>query len=186
LVGKGLELRGYGAIMSQTIAGGLATSLHGEHTSSSFGDHLVGLVAITADGSTIEVDDDTRFAWVGATGELGVVVEATLRVWPTSRVLCDRQYGSNDDVESVLYDLSVYMTSIDTIIEDGSGGEQLPRPYPKPYHSNTPKHLSTKNTHASSFGHLRRGSLSQLQFGKLASCSTAIKKLGIKKFYNSI
>ena len=127
LIDRGLELRGYGAIMSQTIAGGLATSLHGEHTSSSFGDHLVGLVAITADGSTIEVDDDTRFAWVGATGELGVVVEATLRVWPTSRVLCDRQYGSNDDVESVLYDLSVYMTSIDTIIEDGSGGDIDPR-----------------------------------------------------------
>jgi len=36
-------------------------------------------------------------------------------------------------------------------------GEQLPRPYPKPYHSNTPKHLSTK-THTHTHTHTKHTS----------------------------
>ena len=99
LAEHGWQLKGYGDIMSQSIGGGLSTSLHGVY-SSSFGDHLVSLVAVVGNGSKIVLDseDPNLDAWVGALGELGVIVEVTLRVWPTHRVLCETHTSQLDEV----------------------------------------------------------------------------------------
>jgi xylitol oxidase len=118
LMAGGYQLIGYGAIMSQTIAGALATSLHGEFTNSSFGDHLVALKAVTADGSVRSVGngDDELFAWVGSAGELGVIVEVTMRIWPTMRVVCETHRSTQADAEAALLDQSLTMLVIDTLL----------------------------------------------------------------------
>lgn len=125
LMGQGYQLVGYGSILSQTIAGALATSLHGEFTGASFGDNLVGLKAVLADGSTrqLPVGDPEVHAWVGSMGELGVVVEATMRVLPTLRVVCETRRGSQADAMAALQDTSLTMVVVDTLIgaESGTG-----------------------------------------------------------------
>jgi FAD/FMN-containing dehydrogenase len=123
LMASGYQLIGYGAIMSQTVAGALATSLHGEFTNSSFGDHLVALKAVTADGNmrNVSVGDDEVFAWVGSTGELGVMVEVTMRIWPTMRVLCETHRGTQADAGAALLDQSLTMLVIDTLLGPDAG-----------------------------------------------------------------
>ena len=121
LMAQGYQLVGYGAIMSQTVAGALATSLHGEFTNHSFGDNLVGARAVLADGSIRDVVGDEVHAWVGSMGELGVMVEVTMRVWPTIRVLCETRRGSQAEAMQALSRSDYTMLVVDTIIGADTG-----------------------------------------------------------------
>lgn len=123
LMAQGYQLVGYGAIMSQTVAGALATSLHGEFTNWSFGDNIVSLRAVTASGDLRNVTGDKVFAWVGSMGELGVIVEVTMRVFPTIRVSCETQRGSQADTAAVLADESLTMVVIDALIGADAGAK---------------------------------------------------------------
>ena len=121
LMGQGYQLVGYGAIMSQTVAGALATSLHGEFTNHSFGDNLVGVKAVLADGSIRDVVGDEVQAWAGSMGELGVMVEVTMRVWPTIRVLCETRRGAQAEAMDALYSMEYTMVVVDHIIGADTG-----------------------------------------------------------------
>jgi len=118
LVDQGYQLIGYGAIMSQTVAGALATSLHGEYTACSFGDNLISLVAVLASGEVVVVPEETDevFAWVGSMGELGVVVEVAMRVWPTMRVICETRRTGRGEAEAALVDHTLDILEIDTLV----------------------------------------------------------------------
>lgn len=119
LVGQGYQIVGYGAIMSQTVAGALATSLHGESTRDSFGDMLVNATAVLADGTLHTVQGDEVGAWVGSMGELGVVVEVAMRVFPTMRMECQTRHGTQADALAAVADETLDMLVIDSIIGTG-------------------------------------------------------------------
>lgn len=121
LLENGYQLIGYGAIMSQTVAGALATSLHGEFTNASFGDTLVAAMAVLANGTLHEVAGDEVHAWVGSMGELGVMVQVTMRVWPTLRVVCETRRGSQTEAALALQDPTLTMLVIDTLIGADTG-----------------------------------------------------------------
>jgi xylitol oxidase len=119
LMAQGLQLVGYGAIMSQTVAGALATSLHGEFTAFSFGDTLVNATAVLADGTLRTVYGDEVGAWVGSMGELGVVVEVAMRVFPTMRVRCETRHGLQADALAAMADETVDMLVVDSVVGTG-------------------------------------------------------------------
>lgn len=123
LLRSGYQLIGYGAILSQTVGGALATSLHGEFTQASFGDTLVSLKAVLANGTVAEFDGDEVHAWVGSMGELGVMVQVSMRVWPTMRVLCQTRRGTQSDAEAALKDPIVTMLVINTLIGADAGDD---------------------------------------------------------------
>ena len=123
LMRSGYQLIGYGAIMSQTVAGALATSLHGEFTQASFGDTLVAVKAVLANGTIHDVSGDEVHAWAGSMGELGVMVQVSMRVWPTLRVVCQTQRGTQADAAAVLMDTSLTMLVVDTLIGAAAGDE---------------------------------------------------------------
>ena len=101
LLASGLQLKGFGAVLEQRIGGALATNLHGLHLEA-FASHLRGVEAVLADGSTVVVgpDDPALRAWSGSVGSLGVVVTATMRVWPIEYATCtvEEVRGSAVDV----------------------------------------------------------------------------------------
>ena len=103
LAARHFHLKGYGGSMSQSMAGALSTSLHGVYLQS-FADYLMGLTAILADGSIREVlrGDDHFDAWPGSMGELGVIVEIKMRVWPVSYMLCERVIGDRRHLVSAV------------------------------------------------------------------------------------
>lgn len=80
-----------------TIGGAIASDIHGKnhHLEGSFGNHVRRLSLLTADGSTLELSPRQRpelfWATVGGMGLTGVVLEATVHVWPieTSRCIVD-------------------------------------------------------------------------------------------------
>lgn len=79
------QLRGFGGIVEQTMAGAVSTSLHGQHPTP-FAHDVVGVRAVLANGSTVETHDVAP--WVGSMGMLGVLVEVRMRTWPIEYAEC--------------------------------------------------------------------------------------------------
>lgn len=82
-----------------TIGGAIASDIHGKnhHVDGSFGDHVLRLRLLLADGSVTEVSPELApelfWATVGGMGLTGVVLDATFRLLPieTSRMLVDTE-----------------------------------------------------------------------------------------------
>ncbi len=80
-----------------TIGGAIASDIHGKnhHGEGSFGHHVRRISLLLADGSTAELSPTLRsdlfWATIGGMGLTGVVLEATIHVWPieTSRCIVD-------------------------------------------------------------------------------------------------
>ncbi len=91
-----------------TIGGAIASDIHGKnhHVDGSFGSHVRQMKMLLADGSVVAVSPTERpelfWATVGGMGLTGVVVEATIHVWPieTSRCIVDTVRA--DDLEQVM------------------------------------------------------------------------------------
>ena len=101
----GYQLKGFGAIAQQTIGGALSTSLHGQHPVS-FSAHLVGLTALLANGSTMSLThpDDKLNAWKGSMGRLGILLTATLRIYPLEFVECATRRENQSGLTDALLD----------------------------------------------------------------------------------
>ncbi len=88
-----------------TVGGAVASDIHGKnhHRDGSFGDHLLDLTIVTADGEmrtiTAASDPDLWWATIGGMGLTGIVIEVTLRLLPveTSRCLVDTERLPNLD-----------------------------------------------------------------------------------------
>ncbi|MCU1397246.1 MAG: putative decaprenylphosphoryl-beta-D-ribose oxidase [Acidimicrobiales bacterium] len=88
-----------------TIGGAIASDIHGKnhHGDGSFGNHVREMTLLLADGSTTTVSPTVRpelfWATIGGMGLTGIVLEATIHVWPveTSRCIVDTQQAKNLD-----------------------------------------------------------------------------------------
>ncbi len=88
-----------------TIGGAIACDIHGKnhHVDGSFGDHVLRLRLLLADGSVAELSPQDRpdlfWATVGGMGLTGVVLDATFRLLPieTSRMRVDTERCPNLD-----------------------------------------------------------------------------------------
>ncbi|MCU1390539.1 MAG: putative decaprenylphosphoryl-beta-D-ribose oxidase [Ilumatobacteraceae bacterium] len=94
-----------------TIGGAIASDIHGKnhHGEGSFGNHVREMTLLLADGSTTVVSPTARpelfWATIGGMGLTGIVLEATIHVWPveTSRCIVDTQQAKNlDDILSLM------------------------------------------------------------------------------------
>ena len=94
-----------------TIGGAIASDIHGKnhHGEGSFGNHVREMTLLLADGSTTVVSPTVRpdlfWATIGGMGLTGIVLEATIHVWPveTSRCIVDTQRAKNlDDILSLM------------------------------------------------------------------------------------
>src|SRR3954452_10772457 len=80
-----------------TIGGAIASDIHGKnhHGEGSFGNHVRRMSLLLADGTVTEISPTVRpelfWATVGGMGLTGIVLEATIHVWPieTSRLVVD-------------------------------------------------------------------------------------------------
>lgn len=84
-------LHGYGSIQSQTLAGGLMTSLHGMHHKT-FGSHVVSLTAILANSTTITITGEKLKYWLSSMGMLGIVTHVSIKTHPFTSMLCKKQW----------------------------------------------------------------------------------------------
>jgi hypothetical protein len=94
-------LHGYGSIQSQTLAGGLMTSLHGMHRHT-FGSHVVSLTATLANSSSITITGEELKYWLSSMGMLGVVTHVSIRTFPFTSMLCKKQWMPIDKGLSIL------------------------------------------------------------------------------------
>lgn len=82
LLAHGLCLYGTGSIRNQAIGGVIAHGVHGAHPDG-FNRHVVGLRVLLANGTFWQVTrEEDLFMWRSSIGLLGVIVEATLSVFP--------------------------------------------------------------------------------------------------------
>lgn len=91
-----------------TIGGAIASDVHGKshHRDGSFGDHLLGMTLMLADGSIVEIgpqhDAELFWATVGGIGLTGAILDATLKLLPieTSKMVVDTTRF--DDLDSLM------------------------------------------------------------------------------------
>lgn len=88
-----------------TVGGAIGSDIHGKahHVDGSFGDHVLSLDLLTADGeiATLTPDDDLFWATVGGMGLTGIVLKATLHlnhVETAYFVVDTEQVGSLDEL----------------------------------------------------------------------------------------
>ncbi|MFC6343454.1 FAD-binding protein, partial [Nocardioides hankookensis] len=117
-----------------TVGGAIAADVHGKshHRDGSFGDHVVSLDLLTADGSTRTLGPDSQEFWatVGGMGLTGVVTRATVRVRPVDSAYLKVDTERLPDLPSLMRRMreadraSTYSVAwIDTV----SGGRSLGR-----------------------------------------------------------
>jgi decaprenylphospho-beta-D-ribofuranose 2-oxidase len=95
-----------------TVGGAIASDIHGKnhHVEGSFGNHVLRLSLLLADGSLIELGPDQRpelfWATVGGMGLTGVIVDATVRLLriETSRCSIDTTRAADLDALLTLMD----------------------------------------------------------------------------------
>ncbi|MDO8389223.1 MAG: FAD-binding oxidoreductase [Actinomycetota bacterium] len=88
-----------------TVGGAIASDIHGKnhHVEGSFGNHVVSLDLLLADGSVVtvgpEVQPDLYWATVGGQGLTGIILAATFRLLPigSSRMVVDTNRIANLD-----------------------------------------------------------------------------------------
>jgi len=97
---------------SVTIGGAVASDIHGKnhHVDGSFGNHLVSLTLLLADGSTMVVGpqqhDEIFWATVGGMGLTGIILEASVRLLPIETSRCAVETTRHDDLDSLLTEMS--------------------------------------------------------------------------------
>jgi hypothetical protein len=93
-----LCLYGLGSIREQTIGGVIAHGVHGPHPDG-FNRHVVGLRVLLANGTYAQITREADlFMWRASIGMLGVIVEATLEVFPVPTLRFTREpIGNLDD-----------------------------------------------------------------------------------------
>lgn len=93
-----------------TVGGAIAADIHGKnhHVDGSFGDHVLGLRLLRADGRVLELapGDEAFAATVGGMGLTGVVLDATLRLSPLECALAVVDHHRTADLEETLAILS--------------------------------------------------------------------------------
>lgn len=101
LLVRGRCLYGTGSIREQAIGGVIAHGVHGAHADG-FNRHVVGLRVLLANGTFWNVDrEDDLFMWRASVGMLGVIVEATLAVFPVPALRFTRMpIRSADDLHT--------------------------------------------------------------------------------------
>jgi decaprenylphospho-beta-D-ribofuranose 2-oxidase len=95
-----------------TIGGAIASDIHGKnhHVDGSIGNHIESITMMLADGSTVEIGPDRSpelfWATIGGMGLTGVVLDATIRLFPieTSRMRVDTSRVA--DLETLLATMS--------------------------------------------------------------------------------
>jgi hypothetical protein len=97
LLAQRLCLYGVGSIREQTIGGVIAHGVHGPHPDG-FNQHVVGLRVLLANGTLAEITRESDlFMWRASIGMLGVIVEATLEVFPVPKLRLTREPIRNLD-----------------------------------------------------------------------------------------
>ena len=97
---------------SVTIGGAIASDIHGKnhHVDGSFASHVVSLVLLLADGSTVDVgpaqQPDVFWATVGGMGLTGIILEARFRLLAVETSRCLVETSRHGDLESLLSTMS--------------------------------------------------------------------------------
>jgi decaprenylphospho-beta-D-ribofuranose 2-oxidase len=96
-----------------TVGGAIASDIHGKnhHTEGSFGNHVVRLSLMLADGTVRELsphsDSELFWATIGGMGLTGIVLDATFKVIPIETSRCIVETTRCDDLDSLLAAMSV-------------------------------------------------------------------------------
>jgi decaprenylphospho-beta-D-ribofuranose 2-oxidase len=95
-----------------TIGGAIASDIHGKnhHVDGSFGNHVLSITLLTADGSSVVIspDDDPEAFWatVGGMGLTGVILDARIRLLPIETSRCIVETTRLNDLDSLLATMS--------------------------------------------------------------------------------
>jgi decaprenylphospho-beta-D-ribofuranose 2-oxidase len=91
-----------------TIGGAIASDIHGKnhHADGSFGNHVLRLSLLLADGTIVDVGPDRQpelfWATVGGMGLTGVILDATVRVLPIETSRCSVDTTRVGDLDALL------------------------------------------------------------------------------------
>ncbi len=91
-----------------TVGGAIASDIHGKnhHLEGSFGNHVLRLSLLVADGSVVELGPDRRpelfWATVGGMGLTGVILDATVRLLRIETSRCSVDTTRTPDLDTLL------------------------------------------------------------------------------------
>jgi len=116
---RGRVLHGFGSIMDQTLGGAIMTSLHGAQFDM-FTDHVIGLKAVLANGTTTRVRGDELKWWTSSMGLLGVVTRVEIDTFPYTSVLRAGKFETFDGALAHLDNTSLHGLAITGVLEGDS------------------------------------------------------------------